>query len=84
VGGSQSSAVTKKMKLFGRISVCGSISSYNSGSTPGDSVYESPTIQQYILANQLTIQRFRVGQWNDQWFDGLKQLVQWTKEVGKP
>nr|CAD7259422.1 unnamed protein product [Timema shepardi] len=80
VGGSLSIAVTKKMKLFGRISVCGSISSYNSGSPPGGSVYESSTLQQYILANQLTIQRFRVGQWNDQWFDGLKQLVQWTKE----
>nr|CAD7399396.1 unnamed protein product [Timema poppensis] len=80
VGGSLSIAVTKKMKLFGRISVCGSISSYNSGSLPGGSVYESSTLQQYILANQLTIQRFRVGQWNDQWQDGLKQLVQWTKE----
>nr|CAD7403338.1 unnamed protein product [Timema cristinae] len=75
VGGRLSSAVIQKMRSFGRVSVCGSISSYNSGSLP-----EAPIIQPAVLVNQLTIQGFVVGRWIDQWQDGLKQLVQWTKE----
>nr|CAD7601684.1 unnamed protein product [Timema genevievae] len=75
VGGRLSSTVIQKMRSFGRISVCGSISSYNSSSLP-----EAPIIQPAVLVNQLTIQGFVVGRWMDQWQDGLKQLVQWTKE----
>nr|CAD7260676.1 unnamed protein product [Timema shepardi] len=75
VGGRLSSAVIQKMRLFGRVSVCGSISSYNSRSLP-----EAPIIQPAVLVNQLTMQGFVVGRWIDQWQDGLKQLVQWTKE----
>nr|CAD7461505.1 unnamed protein product [Timema tahoe] len=40
----------------------------------------TPSIQLSVLTNQLKMEGFMVGRWNDQWLDGLKQLVQWTKE----
>nr|CAD7446514.1 unnamed protein product [Timema bartmani] len=82
VGGSQSIAVIQKMNSFGRISVCGALSYFNSSSAPevNNTSMKTPSIQLSVLTNQLKMEGFMVGRWNDQWLDGLKQLVQWTTE----
>lgn len=75
VGGRISSIVLTQMKLFGRISVCGGISSYNS---TGDTLV--PAVQNLFVAKQLSMQGFLVPRYADVWFEGLSELTKWVQE----
>jgi len=77
VGGEISSVIIQHMKEHGRISVCGSISSYNNarGDLPKASI-----IQPAVVFQQLTMRGFIVTSWLDRWNEGIKQNQEWVKE----
>ncbi|XP_046982393.1 prostaglandin reductase 1-like [Schistocerca americana] len=75
VGGQQSSAILYKMRTGGRISVCGSISSYNDTKIPS-----APILQPAMVFNELKMEGFLVNRWLDRWDEGIKQNMQWIKE----
>ncbi|KAG8282928.1 Prostaglandin reductase 1 [Homalodisca vitripennis] len=77
VGGEISSHVVYQMKTYGRISVCGSISSYNNDIS---SIPKAPVIQMALLMNQLSMEGFHVQRWIDRWMEGIKQNLQWIQE----
>lgn len=77
VGGGISSIVISQMSEFGRISVCGSISSYNLPISEWPMV---PILQPLFVFKQLMMQGFIVKRYWDNWFDGIAQLKQWTDE----
>lgn len=77
VGGGISSIVISQMREFGRISVCGSISSYN---LPIAEWPKVPILQPSFVFNQLKMEGFLVTRWWNKWFDGIDQLKQWTDE----
>ncbi|CAB3385250.1 Hypothetical predicted protein [Cloeon dipterum] len=75
VGGEMSSTVIRRMNLFGRVSVCGSISTYNDDVKP-----KATLVQEKVIGNQLKIEGFMVYRWQDRWQEGIKQNIQWIKE----
>ncbi|XP_055297765.1 prostaglandin reductase 1-like isoform X2 [Sitodiplosis mosellana] len=77
VGGELSSIVINQMRDFGRISVCGSISSYN---LPYSDWPKVPFLQPAFVFKQLKMEGFLVPRYWNKWFDGLAQLKQWTDE----
>lgn len=77
VGGALSSAVISQMRFRGRISVCGSISSYN---TDISKLPQAPDIQRTVLRKELKMEGFSVKYWNGRWDEGIKQNLQWIKE----
>ncbi|XP_050533613.1 prostaglandin reductase 1-like [Daktulosphaira vitifoliae] len=77
VGGELSSAVIYRMKNRGRISVCGSISSYNSNPKELPKV---PLLQPAIIFKQLKIEGFIVSRWGEKWMDGIQQNLNLIKE----
>lgn len=77
VGGGLSSIVIHRMREFGRIAVCGSISSYNLAVTNWPKV---PSPLPLFISKQLKMQGFIVTQFWDKWFDGIAQLKQWIEE----
>lgn len=66
-----------QMKLFGRVAVCGSISSYNSDIK---SLPQCTILQPTIIFNQLKVEGFIVKRWNDRWHEGIQQNLQWIRE----
>ncbi|KAF7405270.1 hypothetical protein HZH66_004176 [Vespula vulgaris] len=77
VGGDISSTVIYQMNPFGRISLCGSISSYN---TDHSSLPKCVLVQPAMIFNQLKMEGFVVTRWNDQWQQGIQQNLQWIRE----
>lgn len=77
VGGIISSIVISKMREFGRISVCGSISSYN---LPINEWPKVPILQPSFVFKQLKMEGFVVTRWKADWFNGIDQLKKWTDE----
>lgn len=77
VGGEISSTVISQMRYFGRISVCGSISSYNLAVSEWPKV---PILQPHFVFKQLKMEGFLVQRWWNRWFEGLSQLLNWTNE----
>ncbi|XP_028144094.1 prostaglandin reductase 1 [Diabrotica virgifera virgifera] len=75
VGGVLSSAVIQQMNLYGRISVCGSISSYNDTETP-----LAPMLQRGFTNKQLKMEGFNVSRWHDRWMEGINQNLEWIKQ----
>ncbi|XP_065217305.1 LOW QUALITY PROTEIN: putative NADP-dependent oxidoreductase YfmJ [Planococcus citri] len=78
VGGEISRIVMDRMKTKGRVSVCGSISSYNDEpkSSPKNPVLTLPS----ITAKQLTVQEFLVWNWSDRFSEGIQRNLAWIKE----
>ncbi|XP_063311330.1 prostaglandin reductase 1-like [Pelobates fuscus] len=77
VGGVFSDVALQQMKQFGRIAVCGAISTYN------DSVPQTgPYVQSYFVFKQLRMEGFLIFSWEDkpQYQEGQKQLLQWIVE----
>lgn len=66
-----------QMRLFGRIAVCGSISSYNADVS---SLPQCAILQPTIVSNQLKIEGFIVSRWNDRWLEGIQQNLKWIRE----
>lgn len=65
------------MKLYGRISVCGSISSYNSTYAEWPKV---PHVQPDFVFKQLKMEGFIVMRWLDRWMEGILQNLKWISE----
>ncbi|XP_011690434.1 PREDICTED: prostaglandin reductase 1-like [Wasmannia auropunctata] len=77
VGGDISSDVMYQMKLFGRVSVCGSISSYNANSS---SLPKSTILQPVMVFNQLKMEGFVVPRWADRWNEGIVYNLRLIRE----
>lgn len=77
VGGGLSSIVIHQMREFGRISVCGSISSRNMSLSDWPKV---PILQPIFNSKQLKMEGFIVTRFWDKWFDGIAQLKRWIEE----
>jgi len=77
VGGEISSTVMGRMKPFGRIAVCGSISGYNSDAS---NLPKATTVQGFVAIKQLTMQGFIVTRWGDRWGEGIMQNLKWINE----
>lgn len=73
VGGELSSIVIGAMRQFGRIAVCGSVSSYNCA--------DEPLVRQFLgdfVAKQLTMEGFLTARFADIWTEGVEQMRQWV------
>lgn len=74
VGGSLSSIVIDQMRMFGRISVCGSISNYNDQQT------FVPAFTTFHRRN-LRMEGFMNYRWINQWLDeGMYEMLQYIKD----
>ena len=66
------------MKDFGRISVCGSISTYNEKTG-------EPTLvaccEGAFVFKQLKMEGFLVDRWQDRWIEGLTAMTKWIQGV---
>ena len=77
VGGLFSTTVRNHMKDFGRIAVCGAISTYN-----GDQeTSTAPTCEATFVFKQIKMEGFNVQRWIGRWMEGLTQMAQWIQEV---
>lgn len=65
------------MNEYGRVSVCGSISSYNADS---NKLPKSVIIQPAAVFAQLKIEGFIVWRWADRWMEGIEQNLKWIQE----
>jgi len=77
VGGTISSTILSCMADFGRVSVCGAISSYNDQLQAPQS---APVVQGSLVFHQLKMEGFLVHRWTHRWMEGLKQMRDWIKE----
>jgi NADPH-dependent curcumin reductase CurA len=75
VGGDITDAVIFNMNKYGRIAICGTISSYNDSE---ESV--GPRLQPYLLKNSMLMQGFIVSNYADKFPEAMKQLTSWFKE----
>ncbi|XP_011643514.1 prostaglandin reductase 1-like [Pogonomyrmex barbatus] len=69
VGGEISSTIIYQMRPFGRVSLCGSISSYNADPS---SLPKCTLLQPAVVFNQLKIEGFIVTRWLDRWQEGIE------------
>jgi NADPH-dependent curcumin reductase CurA len=74
VGGEISDAVVFNMNKYGRIAICGTISSYNDTEAS-----QGPRLQPYILKNSMLMQGFIVSNYAEKFPEGIKQLSEWLK-----
>lgn len=65
------------MKEFGRISVCGGISTYGN-----ESLHQGPNnfYQLLFLRNQLKMEGFMVPRWKSRYGESFKQNLSWIRE----
>ncbi|XP_076278691.1 prostaglandin reductase 1 isoform X2 [Lasioglossum baleicum] len=77
VGGDISSIVIYQMNPYGRVSVCGSISTYNEDPA---SLPKTTILQPSLVFNQLKIEGFIVTRWNKRWMEGILKNLQWIQE----
>ena len=75
VGGSISDAVHRNLNQFGRIVVCGAISTYNATEMP-----MGPRVEGFLIKKSALMQGFIVSDFSDKFSEGAKQLGQWLKE----
>ncbi|XP_029040257.1 prostaglandin reductase 1-like [Osmia bicornis bicornis] len=77
VGGDISATVIYQMREFGRIAVCGSISTYNSDASTLPKV---TILQPAIVFNQLKMEGFIVHRWADRSTESVQKNLQWLRE----
>nr|WP_294899210.1 NADP-dependent oxidoreductase [uncultured Pedobacter sp.] len=75
VGGEIADAVLANINKFGRVPVCGAISSYNA-----TEVLTGPRLQSILIKNSVLMQGFIVGNYAEKFPEAIKQLSQWLKE----
>ncbi|KAK9886581.1 hypothetical protein WA026_017510 [Henosepilachna vigintioctopunctata] len=75
VGGEISAIVLKHMKEYGRISVCGSISSYNEKEE-----IRVPLVQRDMVSKQLKMEGFLIKQFVDYFSEGVYENARWLKQ----
>lgn len=61
------------MNPFGRISVCGSISSYN---VDPNKLPKTALLQPALVSKQLKLEGFIVSRWQDRWFEGIEKNLE--------
>jgi NADPH-dependent curcumin reductase CurA len=75
VGGDISDAVIMNINKYGRIAICGTISSYNDAE-----VAVGPRLQPYLLKNSMLMQGFIVSNYADKFPEAMEALTSWFKE----
>ncbi|MEO6883343.1 MAG: NADP-dependent oxidoreductase [Bacteroidia bacterium] len=75
VGGKISDAVISNINFNARIPLCGQISLYNTTEIP-----MGPRLQPMLLTRSVLMQGFIVGNYKNDFPEGIKQLTQWVKE----
>lgn len=75
VGGDISDSVHANINRFGRIIVCGAISSYNETSVP-----TGPRVEHFLIRKSALMQGFIIGNYAEKFSEGAKQLLKWLKE----
>jgi len=75
VAGEISDGVHRNMNRFGRIVNCGAIAHYNATSVP-----TGPRVEPMLIKKSLRMQGFIVGNYEDKFPEGVKQLVEWLNE----
>ncbi|KAL2079285.1 hypothetical protein ACEWY4_025029 [Coilia grayii] len=75
VGGAYSSVAIPLMKPFGRIAVCGAISTYND-TTPQTGPFPHLT----MIVNQIRMEGFMVGRWEHKNQESQRRLLAWRQE----
>lgn len=75
VGGPFSTVAMQQMKNFGRIAVCGAISTYND-TAPQTGPYPQMT----MIIKQLKMEGFMQSRWEHKHPESLKRLMGWLKE----
>ena len=75
VGGPISDAVHGNINQFGRIIVCGAISTYNATEIP-----TGPRVEGFLIKKSALMQGFIVSDFVDKFPEGAQQLGQWLKE----
>lgn len=74
VGGTITESVMRLMNLYGRISVCGTISNYNSAPIK----VQDP--QTDFVFKQLKMEGFIVSRWQSRWMEGIRANLDWIKQ----
>uniref|UniRef100_A0A182PV86 Prostaglandin reductase 1 n=1 Tax=Anopheles epiroticus TaxID=199890 RepID=A0A182PV86_9DIPT len=74
VGGELAELVRERMNLYGRISVCGAVSSYNGQPA---SVHDP---QRDFVSKQLRQEGFVVYRWLPRWMEGIGQMREWLAQ----
>lgn len=74
VGGELSSIIIHQMNMFGRISVCGTISTYN------DQQIQVPDPQSLIVFKQLKMEGFIATRWANRWQEGIQEIAKLINE----
>ncbi|CAG7824502.1 unnamed protein product [Allacma fusca] len=77
VGGEFTYHVMNNMNLYGRIALCGAISSYNSDKSKP---YTIPVNYHNWIYKQIKIEAFVVTRWKSRWLEGITQLRDWVLE----
>lgn len=77
VGGELSTIILGHMREFGRIVVCGSISTYN---LPLADWPKVPVSQPIFIVRQLTMEGFLVSRYVDRWLEGITKLLEWIDQ----
>ena len=75
VGGEVSDAVISNINFHARIPLCGQISLYNDTKVP-----TGPRVQPTMVTHSVLMQGFIVGNYSDQFPEGMKKLEEWVKE----
>lgn len=75
VGGEISDAVISNINFYARIPLCGQISLYNNVEMP-----MGPRLQPMLLTRSVLMQGFIIGNFKEQFPEGIKQLAEWVKE----
>ncbi|XP_033746124.1 prostaglandin reductase 1-like [Pecten maximus] len=75
IGGEFTATALKHMKQYGRVALCGHISTYSDQEPPKG---EYPFYN--MLSKQLKIQAFNVMQFMSRWAEGEKVMAEWIKE----
>ncbi len=75
VGGDISDAVHANINRFGRVVVCGAISMYNATEVP-----MGPRVQGFLIKQSALMQGFIVGNYQEKFPEGMKQLATWLQE----
>lgn len=74
VGGAITQAVIDNIAPFGRVAVCGQVSSYNGGVAPG------PADMMKIVYWSVRIEGFRVASYADRYAEARQKIRQWFQE----
>lgn len=77
VGGTTSVDIIYQMKEFGRICVCGSISSHNLNA---NAISPVRIVQPVFVERQLVMEGIQAWQYADRWMDGIRQMLDWVSD----